>query len=242
MQKRINMEYYRYFDLFLSIEDELAGYMRQLQFSSKTESLYSPRISLLLLQTCPVIESYMVQLSKKSTLVKEHPLYVWKGANKLWQSDRQGKIKEKKGSRSIRDFPKFAYINEKVFNLSSMQCRFYYSERFQQIEGNSHFRDLNPFRTLDKFEDYVGFDLEQGARFPKGLETPVWWTAYNKIKHDMNEAKERVTYKTAIEALGGLFVLLSNCDTDMNVLQRNGYITEGRIVSRLFSCVPTTVG
>lgn len=235
------MEYYRYFDLFLSIEDELAGYMRQLQFSSETKSLYSPRISLLLLQTCPVIESYMVQLSTRSTHVKEHPLYDWEGANKLWQS-ADGKIKENKGFRSISGFPKFAYVNEKVFGLSSIQCRFYYSERFQQIDGNSHFKDLNPFRTLDKFEDYVGFDLEQSGRFPKGLETPVWWTAYNKIKHDMNEAEKRVTYKTAIEALGGLFVLLSNCDTDMNVLQRNGYITEGRIVSRLFSCVPTTVG
>lgn len=228
------MEYYRYFDLFLSIEDELAGYMRQLQFSSKTESLYSPRISLLLLQTCPVIESYMVQLSTKSTHVKKHPLYDWEGANKLWQSD-QGKIKEKAGSRSIRDFPKFAYVNEKVFSLSSMQCRFYYSERFQQIDGNSHFRDLNPFGTLDKFGDYVGLDLEKVGRFPKGLETPVWWTAYNKIKHDMDEAEKRVTYKTAIEALGALFVLLANCGTDHQVLQNNSFITDGRIKTKLFS-------
>lgn len=229
------MEYYRYFDLFLSIEDELAGYMRQLQFSSKTESLYSPRISLLLLQTCPVIESYMVQLSTRSIHVKKHPLYNWEGASSLWKSEK-GEIDEGEGFRSIKNFPKFAYVNEKVFSLSSMQCRFYYSERFQQIEGNSHFRDLNPFGTLDKFDDFVGLDLKKGGRFPKGLETPIWWTAYNKIKHDMDEAEKRVTYKTAIEALGGLFVLLSNCDTDMDVLQRNGYFTEGRIISRLFSC------
>lgn len=138
------MEYYRYFDLFLSIEDELAGYMRQLKFSSKTESLYSPRISLLLLQTCPVIESYMAQLSTRSNMVKNHLLYSWEDAYSLWNSDK-GKIKEKAGFRSISNFPKFAYVVEKVFGLSSMHCRFYYSERFQKIEGDAHFRDVNPF-------------------------------------------------------------------------------------------------
>lgn len=229
------MEYYRYFDLFLSIEDELAGYMRQLQFSSKTESLYSPRISLLLLQTCPVIESYMVQLSTRSIHVKKHPLYDWEGASSLWKSEK-GKIDEGEGFRSISNFPKFAYVVEKVFGLSSMHCQFYYSERFQKIEGDAHFRDVNPFGTLVKFDDFVGLRLEKGDRFPTGLVTPDWWSAYNKIKHDMDEAEKRFTYKTAIEALGGLFVLLSNCDTDMDVLQRNGYITEGRIISRLFSC------
>lgn len=228
------MEYYRYFDLFLSIEDELAGYMRQLQFSSKTESLYSPRISLLLLQTCPVIESYMAQLSTRCVIVKNHLLYSWEDAYSLWNSDK-GKIKVKEGFRSISNFPKFAYVVEKVFGLSSMHCQFYYSERFQKIEGDAHFRDVNPFGTLVKFDDFVGLRLEKGDRFPTGLDTPDWWTAYNKIKHNMDEAEKRVTYKTAIEALGGLFVLLANCDTEHQVLQNNSFITDGRIKTKLYS-------
>ncbi|MER2513901.1 MAG: hypothetical protein ABTQ25_16015 [Nitrosomonas ureae] len=228
------MEYYRYFDLFLSIEDELAGYMRQLQFSSKTESLYSPRILLLLLQTCPVIESYMVQISTRSIHVKKHPLYDWEGANKLWQSD-QGKIKEKAGSRSISNFPKFAYVVEKVFRLSSKSCIFYYSERFKDIDGDSNFKSLTPFETLSSFIDYQNANIEPRKQFPIGLNSPKWWIAYNKIKHELDEAENRVTYQIAIEALGALFVLLSNCDTDINVLQRNGFIADGKIKSRLFS-------
>lgn len=235
------MEYYRYFELFLSIEDELASYMRQLQFSSKTESLYSPRISLLLLQTCPVIESYMAQLSTKSPLVMKHPLYKWEGAYSLWDSEK-GKIKEKDGFRLISNFPKFAYVVEKVFGLSSKDCRFYYSERFKKIGGDAHFRDLNPFGTLKKFDDFVGMNLKKGSRFPTGLDTPVWWTAYNKIKHDMDEAEKRVSYKTSIEALGGLFVLLALCDAEYEVLEENGLIVGGVVKTKLFSCKPVRVG
>lgn len=230
------MEYYRYFELFLSIENELASYMRQLQFSSKTESLYSPRISLLLLQTCPIIESYMVQLSTKSPLVRTHPLYKWEGAYSLWDFDK-GKFKEKHGFRLIRNFPKFAYVVEKVFGVSSMRCRFYYSERFQKIGGDAHFRDLNPFATLKKFYDYEAVHLKKGDRFPTGLNTPVWWTAYNKIRHDLDEAENKVSYKTTIEALGGLFVLLVNCDPDHQVLQNNGYVIDGKIKTTLFSTI-----
>lgn len=227
------MEYYRYFDLFLNIEEELASYMRQLQFSSKTESLYSPKISLLLLQTCPVIESLMVQLSTKSKKVLNHPIYNWDGAPSLWQSSK-GEIKEKNGIRSIGNFPKFAYVVEKVFGLSELHCRFFYSERFQKIEGNAHFRDLSPFNTLRNFDDFENKKLEKGERFPTGLETPVWWTAYNKIKHDMDEAEKRVSYNTAIESLGALFVLLTYCDLDKNSLQDNGFVFDGVIRTRLF--------
>lgn len=235
------MEYYRYFELFLSIEDELASYMRQLHFSSKTESLYSQKISLLLLQTCPVIESYMAQLSTRSSQVMQHPLYKWEGAYKLWDSEK-GKTKGKDGFRLISSFRKFAYVVEKVFDLSSMGCRFYYSERFQKICGSSHYRDLNPFGTLAKFDDFFGVTLEKGSRFPTGLDTPAWWTAYNKIKHDMDEAEKRVSYKTAIEALGGLFVLLANCDANLQVLQSNGYIYEGKIKTKLFSSANSREG
>jgi len=229
------MEYHKYFEIFLNIEDRLAGYMRQLEFSKKTEALHSAEISLLLLQTCPVIESYMVQLSTRSPQVLSDPLYQWEGAHKLWTSDK-GKILEKENRRAIRNFLKFSYVVEKVFSLSSKSCLFYYSERFQNIDGDSHFRGLGPFKTLSSFIDYKTSTIEAKKQFPTGLDTPKWWTAYNKIKHNLDEAEKLVTYKTAIEALGGLFALLSNCDTNQEILERNGYVTNGRIKTRLFSC------
>jgi len=179
------MEYHNYFELFLVIEDRLGGYLRQLEFNQKTESLYSGSISLLLLQTCPVIESYMVHLSTRSERVLDHPLYIWKGANRLWES-KNGTIKERSGVRLIDGFSKFSYVIQNVFKLSAMRCRFYYSEDFQKLPGVDHFNDIKPFQTLKSFVDYQQFELEKGKQFPVGLETPKWWTAYNKIKHDMD--------------------------------------------------------
>jgi hypothetical protein len=227
------MEYYRYFEFFLSIEDNLADYMRHLQFSEKTEKLFSSKISLLLLQTCPVIESYMAQLCISSETVKRHPLYSWQHAYKLWDSEK-GKIKESKGKRSIRNFPKFSYVTEKVFGISSDSCRIFYSERFQNLSGSSHYKDINPYSGLSGFVDFNKAKIMANKQFPTGIETPKWWTAYNKIKHDLDEAAKRVTYQTVIEALGGLFVLLAYCDTDFETLENNGYINGGRIRTRLF--------
>ena len=101
----------------------------------------------------PVIESYMVQLCTESRIVKEHPLYSWKYANKLWYSDK-GEIKEKSGKRQISSFPKFSYVTEKVFGISSSHCIFYYSDKFQHLTGSGHFRNLNPYKGLKSFVDY----------------------------------------------------------------------------------------
>jgi len=96
----INMQYYRYFELFLNIEDQLCDYIGQLEYSDKSKNIYTPKISLLLLQACPIIESYMVQLCTSSQIVQSHDLYTWEYNWKLWESDKQ-RIKEKYGKRSI---------------------------------------------------------------------------------------------------------------------------------------------
>lgn len=227
------MKYYRYFELFLNIEDDLADYMGQLQFSNKTEKFYSPKISLLLLQTCPVIESYMVQLSTKSKSVGQHPLHSWEHADKLWKI-KKGNNKELKESRSISTFPKFSYVTEKVFELSSRYCKFFYSERFQNLSGSTHYRNMTPYSGLSGFVDFNQAVIKPKQQFPTGIETPKWWTAYNKIKHDLDEAENRVTYETVIDALGGLFVVLAHCDADLVTLEDNGYLKDGKIKTRLF--------
>ncbi len=227
------MKYYRYFEYLLGIEEALASYMKHLQFTGKTESLFSPELSLLLLQTCPVIESYMVQLCIDSATVKRHPLYNWEYAYKLWDREK-GKIKKKGGKRQISTFPKFSYVIDKIFEISSSRCVFYYSDKFQNLDGNGHFSELKPYAGLKGFVDYKEAVIEKRKQFPTGIETPKWWTAYNKIKHDLDEAENRVTYGTVIEALGGLFVLLGSCDPDIQVLQENGYLTDGKIKTLLF--------
>ena len=228
------MLFYRYFEFFLNIENALAEYTTQLEFSEKSKHLYSHKISLLLLQTCPIIESYMVQLCATSSTVQKHSLYDWEYNWKLWDSNKQ-KIKLSKGKRSINNFPKFSYVMEKVFSISSISCAFYFSDKFQNLEGNSHLITLQPFKSLSKFTDFNGVTVEEKQQFPIGLDTPTWWTAYNKIKHDLDEAEKRVNYQTTIEALAALFILLSNCDINRETLQKNGFIKDGKIKTRLFA-------
>ncbi len=111
------MKYYRYFELFLNIEDQLCDYISQLEYSERSKNILTPKISLLLLQACPIIESYMVQLCTTSNNVKNHELYDWEYNWKLWEHNNKG-IKTKGGKRLISNFPKFSYIIEKVCNRS----------------------------------------------------------------------------------------------------------------------------
>lgn len=41
----------------------------------------------------------------------------------------------------------------------------------------------------------------------ESLESPAWWTAYNKIKHEFSRNFKRATLKTAKDALSGAFLL-----------------------------------
>jgi hypothetical protein len=221
------MEYYKYFELFLNIEDDLLAYIRQLEYSNKSRNIYSPRLSLLLLQTCPVIESYMVRVATQSEIVQNHEIYNWEYSWKIWDSNKD-EIKEKDGVRGIATFPKFAYVCEKVFHLSEKSTKFYFSDKFQNISDNASTQQFKPFESLEKFQDFKNFELKDSKpkKFPVGLDTPKWWTAYNKIKHSFgDEAQQRVTYEKIIEGLAGLFLVLVCCDADYGVLKDNGYMS-----------------
>ena len=67
-----------YFEIFLNIEEQLLEYSKHIEYSNKTKNIVTYRIALLLLQTCPIIESYMVNLCINSNIVKKHLLYNWK--------------------------------------------------------------------------------------------------------------------------------------------------------------------
>jgi hypothetical protein len=225
------MKYHKYFELFLNIEDDLLSYIRQLEYSDKSRNIYSPRLALLLLQVCPVIESYMVRLATHSNIVKKHEIYNWKYNWRIWDKEKtEKKVKEQNGIRSINKFPKFSYVCEKVFKISEKKVKFYFSNRFQSLPDNNSLQIFQPYSSLDKLKDFENFDANT-KQFPVGLETPKWWTAYNKIKHSFgDEAEERVTYEGIIEGLAGLFLILSFCDADTEILKANGYMPETNVI------------
>ncbi len=155
----------------------------------------------------------MVDTAINSETVKKSELYTWEYSNKLWQDNKT----------KINGFPKFSYVVEKIFNISHKEVSIYYNKYFEMEETSDK---MIPFKGLKNFIDYKTYTPKPKDKFPTGISTPEFWTAYNKIKHSFDEAKEKVNAKVVIEALGALFVMLTYCDLEKEVLEKNGFIVK----------------
>lgn len=221
------MDYVEYFLIFLNIEEDLLSFIKNLEYTKESSRIHSPRLSLLLLQTCPVIESYMVKLATQSKKVMSSDLYNWKLNWKLWEKEKkERKVKEKDGIRSISGFPKLAYVCETVFGLSDQKARFYFTDKYYFLHGhtaNLFTEVFQPYKSLATFTDYQ--EVTDGSSvFPLRLMTPKWWIAYNKVKHSLEFSTDYVQYQTTKEALSALFILLCHCDVDTLTLQNNAFL------------------
>lgn len=231
------MKYEDYFSLFLSIEDELTKFLSVIDYSDKHKNIYSHKLVLLLLQACPIIESYLVKMATSSSSVKNSELWDCAIKSKIW--DKKGNTQELKidgnGNRSIGNFPKFACVNAELFNLLSREVTFYHSANFQGKEKEQH-TDYRPFVSLKEMLPHNHSDYRSDStRYPKGYNTPVWWTAYNKVKHDFDSArKSHVNYSNVIEAIAGLFCILAFCEPNFEALTREGYYKNGILRTRFF--------
>ncbi|MEF1309061.1 hypothetical protein QTO01_03025 [Vibrio mytili] len=231
------MKYEDYFSLFLSIEDELSKFLSVIDYSDKHKNIYSHKLVLLLLQTCPVMESYLVKVATSSSSAKQSELWECDIKTKIW--DKKNKSPALKvndlGHRYIGNFPKFVGVNTELFKLHEREVVFYHSANFQ-IKNSERHTTYRPFASFQNMlshshEDYTGKD----TRYPKGYETPVWWTAYNKVKHDFDLArKSHVNYANVIEAIAGLFCALVFCESDLNTLAKEGYYKDGTVKTRFF--------
>lgn len=221
------MDYVEYFLTFLNIEEDLLSFIKDMEYTKESGKIHTPKLSLLLLQTCPVIESYMTKLALSSRAVKSSDLYSWKFNWKLWEKkDKTKEVKEHNGMRSINSFPKFSFVCETIFKLSSLKARFYFTDKYLFLHGhtaNILTELFQPYKSLASFEDYKLFNDEK-SKFPIGLKTPKWWTAYNKVKHRLELSKDYVNYHTVIEAISALFILLCHCDVDTLTLQNNFFL------------------
>lgn len=55
---------------------------------------------------------------------------------------------------------------------------------------------------------------------------PVWWEAYNKIKHDRLGNRDRATLKNCVEALSGLFLAIINAATINPEVERALFLSD----------------
>ncbi|KXI26703.1 hypothetical protein [Paraglaciecola hydrolytica] len=229
------MKYEDYFSMFLSIEEELAEFLKVINYSEKHQNIYSHKLVLMLLQTCPIIESYLVRLSTSSESVKKSSAWDSDIKDKIWETKKDKSIKLSSGNRQISGFPKFACIAEEVFELSKKEVTFYHSVLFQS-NGGCTTSTYTPFSELgDTLPSFHSEYKNNKTKYPKLYRTPQWWTAYNKIKHSFDGvAQDKVNYAVVIEALAALFCILCFCEPGKESLKGNGYLAAGMIKSRLF--------
>lgn len=86
------------------------------------------------------------------------------------------------------------------------------SQNNQQIKIGE-FRDIfNPFYKLSKWRVNIGRpflqyrEIQPFIRFST-QQSPSWWTAYNKVKHDMFNNRNRGNLENLLQAMAGLFLL-----------------------------------
>ncbi|HHK8419470.1 TPA: hypothetical protein ACQYBJ_000407 [Vibrio parahaemolyticus] len=231
------MKYADYFSLFLNIETELSKFLSVIDYSEKHEKIYSHKLVLLLLQTCPIIESYLVKMAVTSSTVRNSNLWDCEIKTKIWnKKNNSTELRlDSQGGRFIGNFPKFACVNSELFGLPQKSVIFYHSAKFQALDDGLH-TVYRPFISLQEMlphdHDYY---KKPKTNYPKSYDTPKWWSAYNKVKHDFDlAAKEYVNYSNVIEAVAALFCVLAACEPDFKALSTEGYLRDGKIKTSFF--------
>ena len=82
-----------------------------------------------------------------------------------------------------------------------------------QAESINKYRDeiKDAFPGVAQFEVLLprfGLGLHPWDEWNKADGVPLWWTAYNKIKHQRDTEFERANLKNALNAVAGLFVMV----------------------------------
>ena len=231
------MRYDEYLRTFLQLEQQLCDLMGELPYESGTENVNSSRMNLILLSTCPVVESYIKQTAVRSPAVHAHALWTWEYAWRIWDHEGRANDRRLKYTTSNErilsgNFPKFAYVAEEVFSVSSRTIQLY---RYNSVKHVPGFADaieiLQPFESVESFKSF--HDYDGTGNFPRGYNTPQWWDAYNKIKHEMDLSGGKATYSAVVNALAAFFLCLAYCNPDMMVLNANGFVRQEGMASSM---------
>ncbi len=89
----------------------------------------------------------------------------------------------------------------------------------KKLNQNSSASSINSYRneigtaypTIPKFEVVLpryGLKLTPWSSWNDPNGVPIWWTAYNKIKHHRDAEYHQANLKNALNAVGGLFIMV----------------------------------
>ena len=81
-----------------------------------------------------------------------------------------------------------------------------------------------------------GLILTPWDEWKKDEGVPVWWTGYNKVKHERHTEYDRANLKNALNGLAGLFVMA------IHLIEAKGQIGESFPCPRLLNVGPEHIG
>jgi hypothetical protein len=132
--------------------------------------------------------------------------------------------------RDLVDLSRYVEFDEKNFNCFSIEiarillaagaetdvvCK----QICKGIKANSKAGKINQYRSeikpaisgIAQFKVWLprfGLELTPWNEWRKKQGAPLWWTAYNKTKHERDTEYQRANLKNALNAVAGLFVMV----------------------------------
>ena len=133
---------------------------------------------------------------------------------------------------------------KKVDNKNIQKWGMIVHDAFPEIESSAvsflNDKEILPWKSWD-YETYYDKKHRLRCRLKAGKDTPAWWTAYNKVKHERTspykEGKtnySRANLENLILAMAALYIIEMKF---INLLSPNGTAADVIIQSKLFSVV-----
>lgn len=190
-----------YEGVFNIFELELEEISRFVAFTSGNMTAYSNKIHELHLRVCSEIENVLKIVIHKHFISAEE-------IKKLWDEDKSAFLDEKEITGKYEELKSELNKREKgkldKFLFGFPDFSFYF--KIAREKFNIH-------KKIIKFTGLVSHNLDweiiQPFELEEGQDVPVWWTNYNKLKHDKIKNFDICTLSDLIYSMSGLFILMN---------------------------------
>jgi hypothetical protein len=190
-----------YEGIFSIFELELEEISRFVAFTSGNMDAYSNKIHELHLRVCSEIENVLKIVIHKHFVSAEE-------VKNLWETDKSTFLEEKELTNKYEELKNELNKREKgkldKFLFGFPDFLFYFKIACEKF---------NLHKKVVKFTGIVSHNLDweiiQPFELDDGQGVPIWWTNYNKLKHDKIKNFDDCTLGDLLYSLSGLFILMN---------------------------------
>lgn len=198
-----------YEGIFNIFELELEEISRFVAFTSGNMNTYSNKIHELHLRVCSEIENVLKIVVHKHFVPKLE-------IDSLWEKEKSEKLEEK----GLSD--KYKELKETLLNNENSKRKKRESEKLDSnLFGFPDFlfyfkiacQKFNLHKKVIKFTGMVSHNIDweiiQPFELEEGRDVPIWWSNYNKLKHDKIKNFNICTLADLIHSMSGLYILMT---------------------------------